>query len=357
MASKKDWKNHLYRVDGTAVIIERLFRQVEADIVHLTSLQQIDKNKTFEFKNYPILKNHIDEAIKRLAGQMLGLIQQAQQNEWEESNRSNDELVDEVMRTINLPREIVEKYKDHNLGALITLQQRKTSGMNLSQRVWNLNQRFKSELELALDIGLGEAKSAQELSQDVRQYLNEPNKLFRRVRDKFGNLQLSKAAKAYNPGQGVYRSSYKNAMRLTRTEISMAYRDADFQRWQNLDFVVGYEVKRSNNYYDCPVCEPFKGLYPKTFKFRSWHPHCRCFAVSILATRKELSEMESKLLNDGSIIGFNSVNTVNHLPQGYVDYIKDNKAAISKLKKQPYYILDNYRGGHISGGVKDLKLG
>ena len=59
------------------------------------------------------------------------------------------------------------------------------------------------------------------LSRDVRRYLRNPDKLFRRVRDKHGNLRLSKAAKAYHPGRGVYRSSYRNALRLTATENNM----------------------------------------------------------------------------------------------------------------------------------------
>ena len=76
------------------------------------------------------------------------------------------------------------------------------------------------------------------MSRDVRRYLRNPDKLFRRVRDKHGNLRLSKAAKAYHPGRGVYRSSYRNALRLTATENNMAYRTADHLRWQQQPFVV-----------------------------------------------------------------------------------------------------------------------
>ena len=75
--------------------------------------------------------------------------------------------------------------------------------------------------------------------------MNEPDRLYRRVRDKGGNLRLSKAAKMYHPGQGVYRSSAKNAQRLTRTEINMAYRESEYLRWQQLDFIVGIRVMLS----------------------------------------------------------------------------------------------------------------
>ena len=63
-----------------------------------------------------------------------------------------------------------------------------------------------------------------------------------------GKLALSKNAKAFHPGQGVYRSSYKNAMRLTLTETNAAYRLADQDRWQRMDFVVGMRVHKSKNH-------------------------------------------------------------------------------------------------------------
>jgi hypothetical protein len=123
--------------------------------------------------------------------------------------------------------------------ALKAFQERKINGLGLSDRVWNYSRQLKGELELGIDIALGEGRSAAQLSRDLRQYLQNPDKLFRRVKDKHGILHLSKNAQKYHPGPGVYRSSYKNAMRLTRTEINMAYRVADYEKYQQLDFVTG----------------------------------------------------------------------------------------------------------------------
>ena len=121
-------------------------------------------------------------------------------------------------------------------------------GLNLSNRVWRYAEQFKEEIEMGLDIGIRSGRSADALSRDLRQYLQQPDKLFRRVRDEHGQLQLSKRAKAYHPGQGVYRSSYKNARRLAATEANIAYRTSDHLRWQQLDFVVGIEIHLSGNF-------------------------------------------------------------------------------------------------------------
>ena len=97
-------------------------------------------------------------------------------------------------------------------------------------------------------MGILDGKPAAAMARDLKQYLKHPDKLFRRVRDERGILHLSKNAAAFHPGQGVYRSSYQNARRLAVTETNMAYRTADHERWQNLDFVVGIEIHLSSNH-------------------------------------------------------------------------------------------------------------
>ena len=209
--------------------------------------------------------------------------------------------------------------------------------MDLSDRVWKLTQQYKEGLELALSVGLSEGKSAKDLSKDVRTYLREPAKLFRKVRDLEGNLNLSKPAKLYNPGAGVYRSSYKNAIRLTGTEINMAYRSADFIRWNQLKFVVGIQVKLSDNHTIkdpktgkprpfIDICDKLQGKYPKTFEFKGWHPNCRCFAIPILKTDDEFygKTKESK-------------NEVKELPDNFKTWHQDNQERMKNAKSLPYF--------------------
>src|SRR5690606_36428057 len=117
------------------------------------------------------------------------------------------------------------------------------------------------------------------LATQQKQYLIEPDRLYRRVRDLDGKLVLSKAAKEYNPGRGIYRSSYKNAMRLARTETNMAYREADNTRYATSQILLGYEVRLSANHPRYDICDHLKGEYPKDFKFVGWHPQCMCYTV------------------------------------------------------------------------------
>jgi hypothetical protein len=52
------------------------------------------------------------------------------------------------------------------------------------------------------------------------------------------------------------------------------------ERRQQLDFVVGVEVRLSVNHPVADICDELKGKYPKAFSFTGWHPHCRCHTIS-----------------------------------------------------------------------------
>ena len=172
------------------------------------------------------------------------------------------------------------------------------------------------------------------------------------MRDQHGILRLSQAAKDYHPGQGVYRSSYKNARRLTATETNIAYHTADHDRWQKMDFVVGIEIKLSGNhtclgsdgkphpFYD--ICDELQGKYPKDFKFTGWHPHCRCFATPILKTWEEMAADDERILS-GEEPTTESVNTVRDMPDKFKQWTEANQERIDRAKSLPYFIKDNGR--------------
>jgi len=156
---------------------------------------------------------------------------------------------------------------------------------------------------------------------------------------------------AYHPGQGVYRSSYKNARRLAATETNIAYRTADYERWQQLPFVVGIRVVLSNNHPEPDICDELsapvgstankgRGCYPKDFKFTGWHPHCHCHAESILKTEEEMAEDTRRILA-GEEPATESSQTVDDVPQEFKDWIINNEPRIVKANRLPYFITDN----------------
>lgn len=303
------------------------------------SINSVSPEKLFSFSDYPQTSKRMRMLLLSMTNKLCKAIEVGVKGAWELSEAKNDELakwikIDSPFVAVRM-KEARKAFLERRLGK---------NGLDLSKRVWNYADQFKQEMELALDIGIGEGKTASELSRDIRQYLKEPNRLFRRVRDKHGNLVLSKAAKSYHPGQGVYRSSCKNALRTSRTEINISYRTADGERWRTEPFVIGFEVALSPNHPQRDICDFLAGIYPCDFKFTGWHPQCFCHAKPILAPAEELKEMRRMILAGEDVSEYRSKHLIKEPPASFTTWVKGNVPLIKKASekgKLPYFLRDN----------------
>ncbi len=313
------------------------------------SVGEITADRLFSFDDYPKTHKQVEALLSRLKSSVESVVLNGIEASWTLSNNKNNELSRRVFgdNVDRLTPEQERRYFSTNDDARKAFEQRRIAGLNLSDRVWRYTDQFKGEIEMGLDIGIRSGRSAEELSRDLRDYLRHPDKLFRRVRDEHGQLVLSRRAHEFHPGQGVYRSSYKNARRLAATETNIAYRTSDYLRWQQMDFVVGIEIKLSNNhtlngveFHD--ICDTLAGKYPKDFKFTGWHPHCRCHAVSILKTDEEIAEDTRRILA-GEPVSSRSVNSVDDVPAAFKGWLKKNEGSAARSFSVPYFLSDNQK--------------
>lgn len=362
---------HLIDTEKYVKMVDKLYQQAIADLSALASkIEGIPEDKPFSFDQNKAIAAEVEKTIKNLADRITAVVDSGSRAEWNAACVKGDAFIASIMNVSKLTKHTLQTYQDRNLEALNAFTKREVEGLNLSKRVWKHVAPIKDEVEIAVDTtqkyyknginssknltkmerSIGTGMSAAELSREVRSCLLEPNKLFRRVRDKYGNLTLSKAAQLYHPGQGVYRSSYKNAMRLARTEINMAYRQSDHMRWQQLDFVVGMKVELSNNHTTkdpkskgtiplVDICDKLAGKYPKDFKFVGWHPQCRCHVTPILKPLEEITEGTAD--SEGNWNSLPSASEVKDVPEAFNDYIAANEERMKGWKSTPYYIKDN----------------
>lgn len=308
--------------------IERLFYQWVGFSVSLalkTDFKELVTSTLFAFAATKKGKA-FDKELARFSNQLDQIIKQGITKEWAFANLKQDKLL----------RDGLTKYQ--NLEALETFKKRKIKDFTVSNRVWDIAKKAQSEIELALSVSLEEGKSAVQLSREVRNLLNNPTALFRRVRDKYGNLVLSKNAQNYHPGQGVYRSAYKNALRLASNEINVAYKSADWLRIQQNPDVVGFEVRLSPQHKVYDMCDELKGKYPKSFRFHGWHVGCKCHIITILKTDEELIK---ELKADEELPPESSSNYVGDVPSNYKQWVTDNKDRFKNWKTKPYFIEGN----------------
>lgn len=328
-------------------------------LLDISASIDLKPGETFSFSDYPKLSDQTKKVITQLYSRVYREIQQGVKAEWSYANLSCDEMVVAVFGKSIQDNNLFARWFSRNQEAMDAFFARKSEdeGLNLSQKVWNYTGQLRQEMEMALDVSLGEGVSARTVSRRVRKYLQEPEKLFHKVKNKYGNLVPSKAMKAYHPGQGVYRSSAQNAMRLARSEPNLAYRMADYERWQQLGFVVGIEVKTSKKHKKRDICDLLAGKYPKGFIFTGFHPQCFCFAVPILADLEEMVNYQKDVLAGKKMGDFYSKNTVYDLPDNYKDWIVQNADRIKSAKALPYFIKYNYKNGDIAQGlVKPLPV-
>lgn len=365
---KKQQQELFKRTEGYAAEVRAIYLEAMGEIINLVKGTELEDGKPFSFAEYgyseevtPILRNMYSRTYQVIRGGV--------QKEWLQSNEHNDELVKSVFGEHSIEDHHFARYFIRNKEAMDAFFARKTGeeGLNLSQKVWKYNGMFKEELENTLDLAIGEGTPANRLATKIKGYLQEPDKFYRRFRVKIGEDEngnpiygriwkrriwdkesesykwVNDDPKKYHPGQGVYRSSYRNAQRLARTETNIAYRDADFTRWQQLDFVVGVEIKLSNNHPVLDICDDLKGVYPKGFKWVGWHPNCRCYMVPVLAKEEELDQMLDKILNGedpGSVV----TDSPKDLPEQFQTWVKDNEERYAKAEEKgtlPYFIKDN----------------
>jgi hypothetical protein len=359
------------RTEGYAANVRAIYNDSLGKIIDIVKGTELEDGVSFSFSEYGYT-DEVQPILRNMYSRVYQAIRTGVEKEWLFASENNDELVKSVFGDSSIEDNHFAKYFMRNREAMDAFFARKTQGLDLSQKVWKYTSQYKGELEGTLDLAIGEGTPANQLASKIQQYLQDPDRWYRRFRIKVGEDEngnpiygriwkrrifdkedgvykwINDDPKHYHPGQGVYRSSYRNAQRLARSETNIAYRSADYERWAQLDFVVGVEIKLSNNHPEPDICDQLKGIYPKDFKWTGWHPNCRCYMVPVLATAEDLDEMLDKIM-DGEEPGDLSVtseNTVSEVPEGFKRWIKDPKTQerIEKAEEKgtlPYFIKDN----------------
>lgn len=243
-------------------------------------------------------------------------------------------------------------------------------GLNLAQTVWNYCQQSKGEFEMAMSNvladGIKAGESAEQIGSKLRQYLNNPDMMYRRYHTVkvLKNGTKKDVVKWYKRkvingkvrfvdepleavGTGVYRSARKNALRVARTEINAAYLKAHNERWRKEPFVIGQWIHVSpehdpEKHHD--ICDELQGRYPKDFVWLNWHPQCRCTSDPITLQGDEKKQFYKRLMAGEDMGNYVSPFAVTDVPDEFKQYIRDNTDAIvtaGKSGKLAWHLRDN----------------
>ena len=320
------------RLAKYVMLVESIYEDLNleaAKIVGITDFT-IDSDRPFMWSDYPQTRKRIRDLQERFVEDIGAVIYSGTSEEWKNSNEVQDLLANKVLQTYGatIGKEKYEILYQPNNDALKAFQQRKDKGFTISDKLWNQSTLYKQELEEAISCAIQKGTSAIILSKQISKYLLDFPQLQKDYKERFG-----KASRAMDC---EYRS-----IRLVASEINMAYRQAENLRWQQMDFVVGYEIKLSNN-HTCngkpfqDICDILAGKYPKDFQWTSWHPLCRCYKIPILKTEEEFWEWDGR--NEATTA---SVNEVKDVPDAFKKWINENIQRAKSWDSAPYFIRDN----------------
>ena len=372
------------RTEAYAEKVRLLFAKTVNDILALNkTMPSLDEGVMFSFDGESVKKQkEVEVLLRRLHSAVTMAIQQGVKLEWDAANQECDKLVQSIFGKKVLESPEFSAWMGRNTAARDAFLSRSEHGLNLSDRVWKSVRQLRDEMEVAMTVSIGEGESSSSMSRKVRQYLNNPDDMFRRFRYKKGEKDIidpetgeitgkeivygkkwKKRIKdevtgkykwidydrdSYKTGAGVYKSSARNAMRVARTETNIAYRRADNARWQNMDFVLGQRVQLSKNHPKKDICDKLQGDYPKDFIFDGWHPQCFCFATPILVDVDTMAKMTEDFLAGKDWRAEHAKRMkgkqITDYPAAFKDWVKDNAEDIAAARQrgtEPYFIRNN----------------
>lgn len=274
---KLKWRAHSIRIARYADRVQSVYDTLSKEVAKMVLRTNYDGSKPFSFSDYPATQKKFEEVRTQFVSEMRSVIYSGTSEEWKQSNLVQDLLADKVLKFYGI-RSKGKKYRRYyqsNSDVLKAFQQRKEDGLNLSQMLWNQSASYKEEMEYCLSSAIEKGTSAVKLSKKLSKYLVDFPSLKKDYKEKYGKAVTCKDCE--------YRS-----IRLARSEINMAYRMAEQERWKQFDFILGYEVKLTQNGRHVPdICDDLAGKYSKYIVFKGWHPNCMCYVIPILKSEEE----------------------------------------------------------------------
>lgn len=355
------------RTEAYAERVRTLFAMTVNEILALNkSVPQLGEGEMFSFDSEGLKKQ---KEVERLLRQLHSVATMAIENgiklEWAQANVECDKLVQSCFGKKVLESPEFTAWTQRNSSAMTAFLNRSEKGLNLSQRVWKSVRQLRDEMEVAITVSVGEGESAASMSRKVRQYLNDPDLMFRRFRYKdpeTGEWKRKWKKKIKDPatgkvrwidydkssyqdewtGPGYYKSSAQNAMRVARTETNIAYRRADQARWEQMDFVLGQRVQLSRSHPKKDICDKLAGDYPPDFVFDGWHPQCFCFVTPILVDEDEMQKVTEAFLRGEKYTPKGK--RIKDYPENFKDWVRENEDNIAAARErgtEPYFIRNN----------------
>ena len=338
------------RLAAYLLVVGTIFEETEREAENMAATVGYDGKQPFRFSDYTQLKERKENNFNGWDMLLLAFLLSRMKDEWQRSNKVQDELTDKALKTYGI-EDRPQKYLQTNLDALKLFQDRSDGELSIERKIERLKEEYQRVLEAAISVSRRTGTPASAYIADVK-------RLRREYKEQFGT------------DPGIYDVTFQT-MRLVRSEINMAYRRAEQLRWQQMDFIVGYEIKLHKTHEERmphgDICDALAGRYPKDFLWTGWHPNDMCYAVPIVKTFEQYWSGEEVTIpmpdavgrwleeNDERLQSASQRGTLPYWVRETVEQlIEKYKGLSAKKKKTPALTMIDATGGIASTVLKGI---
>lgn len=143
------------------------------------------------------------------------------------------------------------------------------AGLNPSDKIWDLTTQAEKDMKSIIANGIGNGDNPAVIARKIQKYTTP---------GKTSDLGVT-------AGRGLYKSPYRNAMRLARTEMNKTYAKATAQFGKDKAWIQGMMITLSPQHDEDDLCNSYAGTVVSSDKFAElvpFHPHCMCYGTYVI---------------------------------------------------------------------------
>lgn len=302
---------------GASVIYSRLVRSISEVYRDMHKYVPSNIRKLVDVRENKDFVSALEDVMRTFDASMRDNVRDGQMRAWELANKHNDILI----KTITDSEE--DKYHDKSEEYLLAAI---TKGdLSASKAISTISKQVRSLIELGVAYAIMKGLTHRELDKSMREDIRAPKKLFKRIRDEYGEDSIrNRYEPTLHPGIGRYTSPYQESRRAINTGVHAAYCSSQEKRWSLWGIVVGKVIGLSPTHPRYDICDELVGIYPPWYRFRGFHPYCRCIQMPII------------YMGGGH---------VDSMPSSFESWKAENMDRIINSSKKgtlPYFIKDNF---------------
>ena len=147
-------KQHIQKIAAQQAVIANIFNQFILSVSpYLRKWSDAGKNNVW-ISNQGI-ESAVDRELLNLESMLYANISAFQKDGWERAEKKNDDFISQFIKGMSISSATKDGMFAHSLSAFETLKNDiDANGFKLSDRVWNITQQTKSQLEFYLDSGV-----------------------------------------------------------------------------------------------------------------------------------------------------------------------------------------------------------